>query len=288
MPGIMRLLVRAACSNAKPYRLPAHGSGFGYTKLFVRAQTPDALQEESMACAGPIKHSLGMLFFALAAVILSGPATADTATAGKTIATSGAPGVVACATCHGAQGEGMAAAGFPYLAGQGVAYLTLQLQDFAKGERHNPIMEPIAKALDPAQIAAVAAYFSQLPKPFDAEALSAHSPTYPDKDAVGAWVANRGDWDNNIPACTQCHGPGGIGVGNAFPGLAGLPAKYITEQLTAWQQEKRAPGPLSLMGDIASRMSDVQITAVADYFSGLPESVKSGAAAPAPVSQGAK
>lgn len=241
-----------------------------------------------MAHTDSIKQSLKSLFFACATVVLAGPAAADIESAGKTIATSGAPGVVACATCHGAQGEGMAAAGFPYLAGQGVAYLALQLQDFAKGERHNPIMEPIAKALDPAQIAAVSAYFSQLPKPFDAEALSAQAPTYPDKDAIGAWVANRGDWDNNIPACTQCHGPGGIGVGQAFPALAGLPAKYIREQLTAWQQEKRAPGPLSLMGDIASRMSEAQITAVADYFSGLPDSAKSGSAAAAPVSQGAK
>ncbi|KAA0890613.1 c-type cytochrome [Pusillimonas sp. ANT_WB101] len=235
-----------------------------------------------------LRHGLSSLSFAIGAVVLVAPAMADIVSDGQTIATSGVKGVVACATCHGAKGEGMAAAGFPYLAGQGAAYLMLQLQGFANGTRHNPIMEPIAKALSPVQIAAVTAYFSQLPKILDAKALSAQAPTYPDKDAMGAWVANRGDWDNNIPACAQCHGPGGIGIGQNFPALAGLPATYIREQLNAWQQEKRAPGPLSLMGDIASRMSEAQITAVADYFSGLPEAVKSAAPASAPASQGAQ
>lgn len=241
-----------------------------------------------MVCKDSVKYGMSSLLFAIGTFILPGPAVADIVSDGQAIATSGVDGVVACATCHGAKGEGMAAAGFPYLAGQGAAYLTLQLQDFANGGRHNPIMEPIAKALSPSQIAAVTAYFSQLPKAFDAKALSAQADTYPDKDAVGAWVANRGDWDNNIPACIQCHGPGGIGVGESFPALAGLSANYIREQLTAWQQGKRAPGPLSLMGDIASRMNEAQITAVADYFSGLPDSAKGGATAAVPASQGVK
>ncbi len=207
------------------------------------------------------------------------PAWADTvAEQGKTIAASGSAGVTACAACHGAQGEGMAAAGFPYLAGQGEAYLTLQLQGFAKGERNNPIMAPIAKAMNPDQIKAVAAYYSQLPAPFYAKALSNHVDTYPKKDAAGAWLANRGDWDNNIPACIQCHGPGGVGVGKTFPALAGMPAKYIHEQLLAWKEKKRAPGPLALMGDIAARMNDAQMTAVADYFAALPLSAKGSSA----------
>lgn len=234
------------------------------------------------------RRRTGPLLFLAGTVIGVGPAAADTLADGKTLAASGGPGVLACATCHGAQGEGMASAGFPYLAGQGQAYLKLQLQDFAQGTRHNPIMEPIAKSLDAAQIEAVTNYYSQLPKPFDAKALSARGETYPDKDAAGAWLANRGDWDNNIPACAQCHGPGGVGVGEHFPALAGLSANYIQQQLKAWKEEKRAPGPLSLMGDIASRMSEAQIGAVADYFSSLPDSGKSGAAATAPVSQGAR
>lgn len=207
---------------------------------------------------------------ALSVIFLTSPVWADVATDGQAIATAGGNGIVACATCHGANGEGMAAAGFPYLAGQGAIYLKEQLQNFSAGERRNAIMEPIAKAMSPAQIKAVSVYFGQLPKPFDAKAMSNSVQTYPEKTQVGAWVANRGDWDNNIPACIQCHGPGAVGVGTRFPALAGLPANYLRQQLTDWKGKKRPDGPLSLMGDIARRMSEAQISAVADYFAALP------------------
>jgi cytochrome c553 len=203
---------------------------------------------------------------------------------GKTIALSGSGAAVACVTCHGAKGQGMAAAGFPYLAGQGADYLALQLHDFASGKRENPMMAPIAKALDANQIKAVAAYFSQLPPAIDTKALAGTVDTYPPKTETGAWLANRGDWAHDIPACIQCHGPGGIGVGSHFPAIAGLPAPYIREQLVAWKTHKRDPGPMALMGGIASRMSDGQISAVADYFSALPAS----AAGAAKASEGAR
>lgn len=233
-----------------------------------------------------IKKSLVPTSFFLAAAMSAAPGLADTISEGKTLATSGGNGVVACATCHGAQGEGMAAAGFPYLAGQGAAYLALQLQDFASGARQSPIMEPIAKGLSAAQIEAVTAYYSQLPRAFDSKAVSAMVDTYPSQGPAGAWLANRGDWANEIPACIQCHGPGGVGVGEHFPALAGLSVAYLTQQLVAWKEKTRAPGPLSLMGDIATRMSDTQIKEVAEYFAGLPESAKN--ASPAAATKGAQ
>jgi len=60
------------------------------------------------------------------------------------IAASGGSGVLAFVVCHGAPGEGIAAAGFPYLA--------LQLQYFAQGMRQRPVMAPIAKGLQLEQI----------------------------------------------------------------------------------------------------------------------------------------
>lgn len=180
----------------------------------------------------------------------------------------------------------MAAAGFPQLAGQGATYLAEQLQNFASGKRQNPVMAPIAKAMSPAQIEAVSTYFSQLPKPFDAKALSNMTETYPEKSDVGAWLANRGDWSHDIPACNQCHGPGGIGVGTHFPALAGLPAAYLKQQLADWKSGKRPTGPLSLMENIAQNMSDTQISAVADYFAALPAAADKRS--PAVTSKGAK
>lgn len=215
-------------------------------------------------------HRTQSFLFAAAMLLASSAGAGTLAEEGGKIAASGSGAAIACVTCHGQKGEGMAAAGFPYLAGQGAGYLALQLQDFAKDERKNPVMAPIAKALNAEQIKAVSSYYSQLPPPFDIKALSAHLDTYPAKESMGAWLANRGDWSNNIPACIQCHGPGGVGVGEHFPAIAGLSSKYIREQLLAWKEKKRAAGPLALMGDIASRMSDAQMTAVADYFESLP------------------
>lgn len=212
----------------------------------------------------------------LAGLTLSLTARADAQVEqGKTLATKGAGSVLACATCHGAQGQGMAT--FPYLAGQGSAYLERQLQDFASGARNNPVMGPVAKAMSAAQMSAVAAYYAQLPPPFNRQTLGLHIDTYPAKGDTGAWLANRGDWANNIPACVQCHGPGGVGVGGDFPAIAGLPAAYIAEQLQAWKSGQRTAGPQALMGQVAQRLSAEQIQAVSSYYAALPANAQPGA-----------
>jgi cytochrome c553 len=195
---------------------------------------------------------------------------------GKQIYTQGAKGITACITCHGAQGQGMAAANFPYLAGQGAAYLEAQLLAFGNGSRSNPIMQPIAAAMTEPQRAAVAAYLDTLPRPWNAAQLAAQATSQPDAKNLGAWIANRGDWAHDVPACTQCHAAGGIGVAPHFPAIAGLSKAYIVEQFTKWRTGQRPAGPQNLMGGVAKRMDDAQIDAVATYFSALPQ-----AAAPA-------
>ena len=194
---------------------------------------------------------------------------------GQTLATKGSGAILACVTCHGAQGEGMAT--FPYLAGQGQAYLERQLDNFAAETRKNPIMVPIAKAMSSEQKQAVSAYFAQLKPAIDKASLQRSVDTYPAKGDAGAWLANRGDWGNNLPACIQCHGPGGVGVGPDFPSIAGLPATYLVEQLQAWKSVQRNPGPQNLMRDISNRMSDEQIKAVSTYYANLPKQTSSGA-----------
>jgi cytochrome c553 len=82
--------------------------------------------------------------------------------AGGTIASAGVPtgGVPPCTACHGSQGEGMPASGFPRLAGQAAPYLLGQLTAYAKGTRKNPVMAPIASKLSDDQRASVAAYYA--------------------------------------------------------------------------------------------------------------------------------
>jgi len=199
-----------------------------------------------------------------AAALLAGNAHADDIALGKTIATQGTTtGVAACIGCHGAQGEGNAAAGFPRLAGTHAAYLSAQLAAFADGSRQNPVMQPLAKLLSPHDRDAVSAYFASLPAP---PAIAASDAASIDPANTGAWLATRGRWSQGLPACAQCHGAGGLGVGTAFPPLAGQPAAYIAGQLNGWKHGTRAPGPMALMPAIAGKLSDTDIDAVAAYY----------------------
>ena len=73
-------------------------------------------------------------------------------------------GIPSCASCHGAAGEGNA--GNPPLAGQPEPYLARQLADWRKGDRYGDplgMMSQIAKALKPAESAALSAYAAGLP-----------------------------------------------------------------------------------------------------------------------------
>ncbi len=78
---------------------------------------------------------------------------------GKELFLKGLPaeGLLACQTCHGAQGEGMAKA--PRLAGQNSTYLLSSLEKFRVGDRkHAPEMTTVVKHVDIEQFRALAAY----------------------------------------------------------------------------------------------------------------------------------
>lgn len=198
------------------------------------------------------------------------------------------PAALPCVTCHGADGKGMAAAGFPRLAGLPSEYIAKQLRDFKAGSRMNPIMQPIASALSDAEVAAVAKSYSERPK------VNAITPVNERPlPGSGAWIARRGAWERNIPECTLCHGPAGVGVGSSFPPLAGQSAAYIEAQLLAWRATppaaagansqgaspaapSRRNDPNGLMQHIAADLSVAEIKAVAEYFGSL------GEASPAP------
>lgn len=212
--------------------------------------------------------SPAVLAGALAAAVLCGGMRAALAAPaelgpGATIALKGAHGVPACISCHGMHGEGNAAAGFPRLAGVGEAYLLEQLDAFADGKRTNPTMQMFAKQLSSSERSSLAQYFSQLAAPAGLD-LSDRADAAPND--TGAWLATRGRWSQGLPACVQCHGPGGAGVGTTFPPLAGQSAAYISAQLHAWKTGARAPGPLGLMPAVASKLSDADISAVANYY----------------------
>lgn len=175
-------------------------------------------------------------------------------------------GAPACVTCHGAYGEGMPANGFPRLAGLNAGYLKTQLDAFVNGQRTNAMMSPIAQTLSSDERAEVARYFAGLSGP-----ASMAEPVQ-ETNSAGARLAIQGRWSQGLPACIQCHGEMGVGVGTTFPALAGQSSLYIENQLRAWQQGTRVPGPLGLMKVIASKLSAADIHEVAAYFSALPAS----------------
>lgn len=201
----------------------------------------------------------------LAGLLLATSALAQADQSSAVYTNGGAnPAAMACVTCHGAEGEGMAAAGFPRLAGLSAEYMKKQLSDFASGQRANPIMQPIAAALSAEETDAVATMLSNKPGP-QIERVGRAAPA----EGEGAVLALRGAWERNIPECVACHGPGGVGVGDAFPPLAGQPAQYLSAQLTAWQQGTRKNDPNDLMGHIARSLTAEEIKAVSTYFADL-------------------
>jgi len=65
--------------------------------------------------------------------------------------------------------------------------------------------------------------------------------------------------------CAQCHGTAGRALpGAVVPGLAGLPAGYLAEQMKAFKNGTRTA---TVMHQIAKGYSEAQIDQLASYFS---------------------
>lgn len=186
--------------------------------------------------------------------------------AGAKLAAQGAPdkGVAPCGSCHGADGAGNAATGFPALAAQPAEYLRSQLDSYADGSRANPIMAQVAKGLSPQQRADAAAYFATLAPAAGQAAAAAPA------GSRGLTLAQYGDEQLHVQACANCHGPQGAGEPPAYPYLAGQNAQYLTAALKAWSDGSRHNDPSGLMPALARSLPAADVTALAQYFSALP------------------
>jgi cytochrome c553 len=164
-----------------------------------------------------------------------------------------------CAACHGADGNSGVPAN-PKLAQQHPEYLAKQLAEFKSGKRPSPIMQPMAAMLSDADVRNIAYWAgSQKAKPGFAK----------DKElvALGEKIYRGGILDKQVAACAGCHSPNGAGIPSQFPRLAGQHADYTYAQLVAFQGGGRKNSPQ--MVDIATRLSDREMKAVADYIAGL-------------------
>lgn len=165
-----------------------------------------------------------------------------------------------CATCHGAQGQA-ASPIFPSLAGQNREYLAKQLQDFKAGRRKSETMGPQVAGLPNDEIAALAAWFSERP-------AKQHRVSDEDLLAVGRYIYRKGNSWSGVPACADCHGADGHGT-TTLPRLAGQNSRYLLMQLKDFNQRTRT-NDNAVMHLVASRLTEMESKAVADYLSQLP------------------
>ncbi|HTS21393.1 MAG TPA: c-type cytochrome [Casimicrobiaceae bacterium] len=172
-----------------------------------------------------------------------------------------------CVACHGTDGNSASSAN-PNLAGQGAAYIALQLAHFKDGTRSNAVMAGMAASLTPEDMRSLGAYFNQQ-KP---KGLGAKDPSLV---SAGQKLYRGGNSATGVPACAACHSPTGVGIPARYPRLSGQYSDYVLAQLQAFKSGQRGMDKAGkdvdgrVMTQIAARMSDPEMRAVADYVAGL-------------------
>ena len=164
-----------------------------------------------------------------------------------------------CASCHGADGNSGTPA-YPKLAQQHPEYLVKQLQEFKSDKRSNAIMKGFASALSDEDMKNIAYWVT---------AKKAKPGFAKDKELVtlGERIYRGGIADRQVPACAGCHSPNGAGIPSQYPRLGGQHAEYAAAQLTSFRDGIRKNN--SVMSQVAAKLNDHEIKALADYVAGL-------------------
>lgn len=192
------------------------------------------------------------LLLLLLASLLPGVHAADLATAEAIVQGR-------CFICHGAHGESSSPV-FPRLAGQNAAYVARQLADYRSGKRRSGTMQPMVEGLSPAEMQALGEWFARQPP-------QQHPVQDSELAAVGRFIYLRGNPYSGVPACAGCHGAQAQGS-ETLPRLAGQHAQYVENQIRLFARRERS-NDNAVMHGIASKLSELEIKAVAAYLSGL-------------------
>ncbi len=181
--------------------------------------------------------------------------------AGEALYSNGDPsrGVTACLTCHGPKGQS-AVSSWPKLSAQHAAYTAKQLKNFKEGTRANPIMMGMSVTLTDQDMQNIAAYLVKQPVSLGVAQ---------DKATIelGQSIYRGGIAAKGVPACASCHSPNGAGIPSQYPRLGGQWAEYTNAQLLAFREGVRKNN--TQMTAIATKLSDQEMKAVADYIAGL-------------------
>lgn len=173
----------------------------------------------------------------------------------------------ACATCHGASGEGKEALKVPAIAGKPAWYILRQLENFRAGRRATSAAEPqamimaaMAKAIAPPLLERVAAHVETLPP----------SPLPSPATLGGANLAMGKElFEDRCMECHRFNGSGEMTFGS--PPLTGLPAWYIVAQVRKFKTGQRGSVPGDQFGAkmvLSSKFveSDEALLSIAAYI----------------------
>lgn len=194
----------------------------------------------------------------LAAAMVAPAAMAQTA-AKPDLAKGQALATQVCGACHTFDGSRGVPAN-PILQGQHPEYIVKQLTEFKAGKRVNAIMQGMAAPLSEQDMRNVAAFYGS---------KQAEKGTATQKDLVllGERIYRGGIAEKQIPACAGCHSPNGAGIPAQYPRIGSQHGDYTEAQLVAFRAGNRTNSVQ--MTQIAAKMSDKEIKAVADYIAGL-------------------
>lgn len=183
-----------------------------------------------------------------------------------------------CMACHGPDGNSLAlpepAQPWPKLAGQVPEYIVKQIHDFKAGRRSNDQMSPQAQMIADADIADIAAFFA-------AQRVTPQEAAQKELLAKGEQIFLKGKGRPQVvAACIGCHGFNGIGNRDwgklmakppalLAPAIGGQHANYLVRQLKSYRDGSRKNDPGKVMADIAGRLDESEMLAVAEYISTL-------------------
>ena len=84
---------------------------------------------------------------------------------------------------------------------------------------------------------------------------------------LGQRIWRAGIPEKSVPACAGCHGPAGSGIPVQYPRIAGQHSEYTETTLKNFRDGARRNN--ASMQQIAARLSDAEIKALADFTQGL-------------------
>ncbi|SFQ33055.1 cytochrome c4 [Variovorax sp. 770b2] len=207
------------------------------------------------------------------ALVVLGSSAAGTTSAQIPDMAAGQKRAQVCYACHGENGVSKIP-GTPHLAGQDRAYLVKALQSYRNGQRQDPTMTAMAKALSDADMANIATYFHLAVKNARGETLAALIQTNERLKPVGTVaiaetpVAAAARTADSIygSTCTACHASGAAGAPK-LGDKAAWSARIAQGNSKLYEHAFKGLNAMPARGS-CSDCSDEELKKVVDYMIG--------------------